>query len=151
MAVSLDALAEPVVPVSEPPSHDLTPRQWVRANLASTPANAALTVVVGAAAAWVAYRLARWVFVTGDWGVVRTHLRLFIVGRFPADELWRLWVSGYVVAATVGLAFGAVGAAAVQVPRGDGGDRGHAGGGDGDGGDAGGGDGDGGDRAAGRR
>jgi general L-amino acid transport system permease protein len=112
----LDALAEPVAPVPEPPSHDLTPRQWVRANLASTPLNAALTVVIGVVVAWVTYRLARWVFVTGDWGVVRTNLRLFMVGRFPADQLWRLWVAGYVVAATLGLAFGA--AASLRRPPG---------------------------------
>jgi general L-amino acid transport system permease protein len=115
----LDALAEPVAPVPEPPSRDLTPRQWVRANLASTPLNAALTVVVGLVVAWVAYRLARWVFVTADWGVVRTHLRLFMVGRFPADQLWRLWVAGYVIAATLGLALGA--AASLRRPPGAGG------------------------------
>ena len=65
----------------------------MRANLASTPWNAALTIVVGLAAAWVVFRLARWVFVTADWEVVRVNLRLFMVGRFPSDQLWRLWVA----------------------------------------------------------
>ena len=48
------------------------------------------------------FRLARWVFVTADWEIVRVNLRLFMVGRFPADQLWRLWVAGYVVAVTLG-------------------------------------------------
>jgi general L-amino acid transport system permease protein len=102
-------LAEPLAPVPEPepPARDLTPRQWVRANLASTPWNAALTIVTGLAVGWVAYRLVRWVFVTADWEVVRVNLRLFMAGRFPADELGRLWAAGYVVVATVGVALGA--------------------------------------------
>jgi general L-amino acid transport system permease protein len=112
-------LAEPVgpVPEPEPPARDLTPRQWVRANLASTPWNAALTVVIGLAVLWVTYRLVRWVFVTAEWEVVRVNLRLFIVGRFPAEELWRLWVAGYVVVATIGVALGATTAAARSAPR----------------------------------
>lgn len=104
----IDVLAEPLAPVPEPPSVRMTPRQWVRANLASTPFNAALTVVVGAVAAWAAYRLARWVFVTADWTVVRVNLRLFMVGRFPVDQLWRLWVAGYVMVATAAFAGGAL-------------------------------------------
>ena len=102
------ALAEPLAPPEpEPPVRDLTPRQWLRANLFSSPWNAALTVVSGLLVAWVVYRLSRWVFVTVDWAVVRVNLRLFMVGRFPADQLWRLWVAGYVVVVTVGVALGA--------------------------------------------
>ena len=101
-------LAEPLAPPEpEPPAQDLTPRQWVRENLASSPWNAALTIVAGLVAAWVVFRLARWVFVTADWEVVRVNLRLFMVGRFPVDQLWRLWVGGYVVVVTVGIALGA--------------------------------------------
>jgi general L-amino acid transport system permease protein len=100
-------LAEPLAPAPEPPARDMTPRQWVRANLASTPWNAALTIAVGLAVGWVAYQLLRWVFVTADWEVIRVNLRLFMVGRFPVEELERLWAAGYVVVATVGVALGA--------------------------------------------
>jgi general L-amino acid transport system permease protein len=105
-----DLLAEPLAPVPEPepPARDLSPRQWVQANLASTPLNAALTVVIGLVVAWAVYRLGRWVFVTADWAIVRVNLRLFMVGRFPADELWRLWVAGYVLVSTVALAAAAL-------------------------------------------
>ena len=99
-----DALAEPVapVPVPEPPSRDLTPAQWVRANLFSTPLNGVLTVVSGALLAYGLFRLTRWAFFTSDWEIVRANLRLFMVGRFPTDELWRPWASVYLIAATVG-------------------------------------------------
>jgi general L-amino acid transport system permease protein len=105
-------LSEPLAaPEPEPPARDLTPRQWVRTNLASTPWNTALTVVIGVAVAWVVYRLLRWVFVTAEWEIVRVNLRLFIVGRFPTDQLWRLWTGGFIVVATTGLAIGATTAA----------------------------------------
>ena len=104
-----DVLAEPLgAPEPEPPTSHLTPRQWARANLFSTRLNSALTVVIGAVAAWVVYRLLRWVFVTADWTIVRVNLRLFMVGFFPVDQLWRLWVAGFVLAATVALALGAL-------------------------------------------
>ena len=101
----------------EPVDRRPTPRQWARANLFSTPFNAALTVVIGVIAAWATFRLARWVFVTADWAVVRVNLRLFMVGRFPVDQLWRLWVAGYIVVAAIGLGVGAV-AAAMRRPAG---------------------------------
>jgi general L-amino acid transport system permease protein len=105
-----DALAEPVAPVAapEPPSDDLTPAQWVRANLFSGPVNAVVTIVAGLLALYVVYRLARWAFVTSDWEIVRANLRLFMVGRFPDDELWRPWVSVYVLALSLGIASGVV-------------------------------------------
>ncbi|HKY66521.1 MAG TPA: hypothetical protein VJM49_09135, partial [Acidimicrobiales bacterium] len=107
------ALAEPPVVAAEPPSRDLTPRQWVRANLFPSAASGVLTVAVAAFAAWALYRLGRWVFVTADWAIVRVNLRLFMVGRFPADQLWRVWVAVFVLAAVAGLAVGAAGRAAV--------------------------------------
>jgi len=108
METTSGALAEPLVVEPEPPTRELTPAQWVRANLASSPFNAALTVVVGLVAGWAVYRLARWVFVTAEWTVVRVNLKLFMVGFFPADELWRLWVAGTLVVATAALAGGAL-------------------------------------------
>jgi general L-amino acid transport system permease protein len=109
---ALGALAEPVAPVPEPepPARDLTPRQWVRLNLLSSPLNVLLTIVFGVVAAWVVFRLTRWVFVTADWAIVRVFLRLFMVGLFPADQLWRLWASAYVLGATFGLTAGALAA-----------------------------------------
>jgi general L-amino acid transport system permease protein len=130
---ALGALAEPVAPVPEPepPARNLTPRQWVRVNLFSSPLNVTLTIAFGVVAAWVIFRLARWVFVTADWAIVRVFLRLFMVGLFPADQLWRLWASAYVLAATLGLAVGAVSATRTRRSDepGEGGIRGADGGG----------------------
>jgi general L-amino acid transport system permease protein len=115
-----DVLAEPIgAPEPEPPERDLTPRQWVRANLFSSPLDSALTVVVGLGTAYVVYRLARWAFVTAEWAVVRVNLRLFMVGFFPVDQLWRLWVALYVLVVTWGLAAGALAESSRRLAEGD--------------------------------
>ena len=115
-----DVLAEPIgAPEPEPPRRDLTPRQWVRANLFSSPLNSVLTVVIGLGTAYVVYRLARWAFVTADWAIVRVNLRLFMVGFFPVDQLWRLWAALYVLVVTSGLAAGALAEASRRVADGD--------------------------------
>ena len=46
--------------------------------------------VAGRRPATSLYRLVRYVFVTGRWEIVRVNLKLFMVGRYPADELWRI-------------------------------------------------------------
>jgi len=98
---------ELVEPEPRRPEHPVTPREWVHENLFAGWFNSVLTVVFGVLLAWVASRLLRFVFVSADWEVVRRNLRLFMIGRFPVDELWRLWTALYLVAAGLGFAFGA--------------------------------------------
>jgi general L-amino acid transport system permease protein len=81
---------------------------WARHNLVRTPTDAVLTVVAGAIAAYVAYRSARFVLVTGRWGIIRTNLRLLMYGRFPEPHVLRLAVALVVVAAWAGLIAGIV-------------------------------------------
>jgi general L-amino acid transport system permease protein len=104
---------EVAAPAGRPEVH-LTPRQWVRQNLFATPSGSVLTVVLGLGLAYVAYRLAWFALVSSDWEIVRRNLRLFMIGRFPSNEVWRLWGALYVVAALTGLLSGAVVANAEQ-------------------------------------
>jgi general L-amino acid transport system permease protein len=99
-------LPSPEEPASRPEVH-LTPRQWARQNLFPTPFAALLTVVFGVALAYAAYRLARFVLVSSDWEIVRRNLRRFMIETYPVDEVWRLWVSLYLVAGLAGLFGGA--------------------------------------------
>lgn len=114
--MATDALAEPVTiaPEPVPPDRRLTPRQWLRVNLFSTPFNTLLTVVFSVITGWIVYQLARWVLVSADWQIVRVNLRLFMVGRFPKDQLWRLWTSLYILALAIGFAVGTMTSAAQQ-------------------------------------
>jgi general L-amino acid transport system permease protein len=104
---------EEPLPVASPvdatrPEVHLTPREWARRNLYPSPFSAVLTVVFGLLLAYALYRLAWFALVSSDWEIVRRNLRLFMIGRFPIDEAWRLWAALYVVAAAVGLLSGGV-------------------------------------------
>ena len=44
---------------------------------------------------------------TADWEIVRRNLRLFMVGRYPAGELWRPWASLFLTVAALAFAVGA--------------------------------------------
>ncbi|HEX2405531.1 MAG TPA: amino acid ABC transporter permease, partial [Acidimicrobiia bacterium] len=47
-----------------------------------------------------------------DYEIIRVNLRLFMIGEFPADQLWRPWASTYLIAAMVGFVAGSVAAGA---------------------------------------
>jgi general L-amino acid transport system permease protein len=96
---------EPVVQIA-PARPPLTPGEWVRRNLFSSWFNGVLTVVSGALVLFLGFRLVRFVFVSADWSVLKANLRVFMVGRFPQDELWRVWAVAYFLAILVGLSRG---------------------------------------------
>lgn len=104
---------EPVGP-SRPPAQRDEPWTWARRELFSGPLNTVVSVVFGAVLAYVAYRILAFTFVNTEWEVVRRNLRLFMVGRFPIDDLWRVWVAGYLVVAAIGIGAGVAGAVAAE-------------------------------------
>ena len=57
---------------------------------------------------YVVFRLARFVFVTGRWDIVRANLKAFMVGRYPTDELWRISLAVVLIAAYGGLVAGVI-------------------------------------------
>jgi general L-amino acid transport system permease protein len=83
-------------------------REWVRKNLFQSAWSGVLTVLLAAAAAWVLYATATFVFRDADWSVLKQNLRSYMTGRFPFDELWRVWVCVYALALLAGLSRGAV-------------------------------------------
>ena len=81
-------------------------RRWAKANLFSTWANSALTVVSVVVLGWAVFSLGRFVLVSADWSVIEANRRLLAVGRFPPGEEWRLWPPLYAILVFGGLAFG---------------------------------------------
>ena len=92
-------------------------RTWLRRNLFRTPLDAVLTVVFGALALWVLYRLFNFIFITGRWDIIRVNLRLLMIGRFPEAHEIRLVVSVIVLSAWVGLLAGIVRARQIRSGR----------------------------------
>ena len=80
-----------------PPSTSVGIVGWLKTNLFNSPVNAALTVVVGTVTAIAAIAVSRWL-VFADWSPITESLKLFLVGQYPSEELWR--VGAVVVSAT---------------------------------------------------
>ena len=97
------------MPVPEPrrPSQKLSPGAWLKANLFNSISNSIITVVVGLIAGYVTWQAVGWV-ISKDFTIIRDTLRIFMIGQFPDDELWRLWVSGCILVIAIGLAAGAL-------------------------------------------
>jgi general L-amino acid transport system permease protein len=106
--VLTETMAVPPPERPRPPAQG--PGDWARRNLFRSPLDAVVTVVSAAAVGYVLYRLARYVFVTGRWEIIRVNLKLFMVGRYPADELWRVSVVVVAIALYGGVVAGFVAA-----------------------------------------
>ena len=91
------------------PRTSIGPLRWLRRNLFNSWANSLLTIVAG----WLIYvvvsGLLRWALTDARWGVVTENLRLFMVGRYPIDQVWRVSVCVLLVSFLLGLSWGAWG------------------------------------------
>jgi general L-amino acid transport system permease protein len=96
---------EPVVEIA-PLRRPLTPGEWVRRNLFSSWFNGVLTVASATLIAFLGFRLVRFVFFSADWSVLKANLRVYMVGRFPQEELWRVWTVAFLLTVLVGLSRG---------------------------------------------
>jgi general L-amino acid transport system permease protein len=95
------ATTAPADSAPTPPVHRRTsPGVWVKKNLFSNWYNSLLTIVFGAFILWALYALVRYL-IGVDTEIIRVNLRLYMAGRFPSDQLGRLWGAIYVASATV--------------------------------------------------
>lgn len=75
-------------------------RVWLQRNLFNSWFNSLLTTALLVGITWAGTNLIRWAFTQAQWAVVTTNLRLFMVGRYPIDQLWRIWAVLAIVLAT---------------------------------------------------
>jgi general L-amino acid transport system permease protein len=102
--VLTETMAVPPPEPKRPPARG--PGDWVRQNLFRSPLDVVVTVLLALVVGYVLYRLVRYVFVTGRWEIIRVNLKLFMVGRYPTDELWRVSVVLAVIALYGGVVAG---------------------------------------------
>ncbi|MFM6000445.1 MAG: amino acid ABC transporter permease [Dolichospermum sp.] len=65
---------------------------WLRENLFNTWYNCLLTVVCSIFLFWLFQGFAIWLITKAQWQVVTVNLHLFLVGRFPQNLYWRIWL-----------------------------------------------------------
>jgi general L-amino acid transport system permease protein len=92
-----------------PPSGSIGPVAWLRRNLFSGPVSSLFSVLVGAALLWVAIQLGQWAVSEARWSVVTDNLRIFFIGRYPADQAWRIWLSLALLSVMCGVSAGSFG------------------------------------------
>jgi general L-amino acid transport system permease protein len=86
-----------------PPRTSVGVLGWLKRNLFSTWYNTLLTIL----SAWLVYsvlsQLIVWAFTSARWGVISANLRLFMVGPYPPDQVWRPWLVLAMVSLLMGL------------------------------------------------
>ena len=89
-----------------PPQLAAGPLAWLRKNLFSTWYNILLTFL----AVWLLYALLKpaiqWGTTEARWGVIEANLTLFMVGLYPRDQIGRVWLTIFILAALIGLSWG---------------------------------------------
>jgi general L-amino acid transport system permease protein len=98
-----------------PPSSEVGVLGWLHHNLFSSKLNGFLTFFLGAIVVLVLLGLAQWVLFEARWGVITSNMRLFLVGRYPPEEIWRVWLTLTVLSAATGLTAGSAAIGSVRM------------------------------------
>ncbi|WP_420619861.1 amino acid ABC transporter permease [Candidatus Poriferisocius sp.] len=80
----------------------------LRKDLFNTWYNALVTILLGVVGVYAIYRGGKFLFLSGQWEAVRQNLTLLMIGTFPRSEQWRLVVQTYLLASSIGIAWGTV-------------------------------------------
>ena len=95
-----------IEPGNRPPVNKVSPSKWIKQNLFSTWYNYILTILSLWLIYWVVTNLFTWAFSQAQWRVIEANWRLFFVGRYPVNDLWRAWVTLGVIVALGGISWG---------------------------------------------
>lgn len=66
--------------------------RWARKNLFGSWLDALLTILGSALVYWAVKGLLTWTFTVAEWEVVSVNLRLILIGQYPIEQAWRLWL-----------------------------------------------------------
>ena len=97
----MSATSTTVVRPPAPPG----PVRWLKKNLFSTWYNTLLTVLAAVVVFFALKGVLTWVFFTANWAPVTNSLKLFAVGQFTPDQLWRVGTIVFMVSFLFGLSW----------------------------------------------
>lgn len=93
-------------PSSAPPIAQTGTVTWLRKNLFNNWFNSLLTILIGLGLLNLLKSFWEWATTSAQWRVIPANLPLYFVGRFPADQYWRMWVMLGLIALLSGLTWG---------------------------------------------
>lgn len=79
---------------------------WLRENLFNTWYNSILTCVALLFLYFVFKDIIAWTFTEAKWNVIPANLQTFAIGRFPRDQVYRIWICLYILSGLLGLSAG---------------------------------------------
>jgi hypothetical protein len=84
--------------ITKPPRTEIGILGWLKKNLFSTWYNVLLTVIASAFIVFALRAVLVWVFREARWVVVTTNIKVFLIGRYPNEEAWRVLISLAIIA-----------------------------------------------------
>ena len=90
----------------KPPANTKGAAQWLKGNLFNTWYNALLTCLALVLLFFAFRGLLIWAFTEAKWGVIPANFRLFMVGSYPQEQIWRVWNAIYILSVLIGLSAG---------------------------------------------
>lgn len=84
----------------------LSPLQWLKENLFSTGYNTALTLAAFALIYYVGSGFLVWALTQAKWAVIPANLQILMIGTYPIEQAWRVWVCLYLICFLLGLSAG---------------------------------------------
>lgn len=67
--------------------------RWLRKNLFGSWYDAILTILGALVIYWAVKGFLTWVFTVAEWEVVAANMRLIMIGQYPLEQAWRLWLA----------------------------------------------------------
>lgn len=89
-----------------PPETDVGVTGWIKTNLTNSWYNTLFTILMLVIGVFFLQFILRWSFFSADWTAVTSNLKLFVVGQYPQEELWRVGIVLYMGASLLGVSWG---------------------------------------------
>ena len=90
----------------KPPVSTKGPARWLKDNLFNTWYNGLLTCLALVLLFFAFKGFLTWAFTEAEWDVIPANFRLFMVGSYPQEQIWRVWCAIYILSVLTGLSAG---------------------------------------------
>ncbi|MCY3553601.1 MAG: amino acid ABC transporter permease [Candidatus Poribacteria bacterium] len=90
----------------KPPANTKGAARWLKDNLFNTWYNVFLTCLALVLLFFAFKGLLTWAFTEAEWDVIPANFRLFMVGSYPQEQIWRVWNAIYILSVLIGLSAG---------------------------------------------